>query len=383
MSNPITVGTDYSNAFQSDLVLNALVGRIGWQQPTVAGSVTLTGENIQSASGSYFQDFHSIVTPGNIQAVQEDPNITATEFNALLLSMQQRSIMKALRGVFRKKELLERKLLFERFGRQDYQNPNAGAFVGVRILPPRDFDMSMQIDSVSLYFDTDITFNLYLFHDAKRAPVWVQQVTAVAWQQTVVNFEQFVLNYFENNKSGVFYLGYFQDDLGPAMGINEIVEKFNRLNHFGLTQCELQRLTPGVYEINFNYVAYSIKTHGLNLQCSAFRDHTQQILMAPYMFDTLIGLQMAADVIELIQNSVRSNLSERITKELSQKLYNDLNLAGVTDNQPYSTGLKNQIQAEVNRVRKEFFPKCKPFTVDHDTDQTDIYGMPEIDVFRY
>jgi len=107
--------------------------------------------------------------------------------------------------------------MFERFGRQDYVNPNTGLFVGVRILPAKAFDVSVQIDNVALKFNGNVTFNMYLFHDSQPSiPLATIPVTASANVQTVVNVGQ-VLSYAgAGNKSGVYYLGYFQGDIGSV-----------------------------------------------------------------------------------------------------------------------------------------------------------------------
>lgn len=372
---------NYSNGFKSTAI-NALMGRLGWIQPTYDG-VSLDSYNTSSASGRYFNDggFHAIVDPGNIKAAQKDPSITDGEFNAYLLATQRACVFKALTAVFNKNERLERTLLFERFGRNDYKNTKSGAFVGVLIRPGRKEGLSVQLNSVSLFFDSDVMFTLYLFHEAKKTPVWSQQVTAVADEQTVVNFSEVVINYLENNKSGNFYLGYFQNDLGSASAYNEIVERFNPTYNFAMYPVEMEAL-PGNY-INRNKISYTYSTHGLNVDLLAFRDHTQRILTNPYLFDTLIGLNMAAMVIELINNSTRENKTQRITQEQSQKLYTDLMLAGPTDDFPYVAGLKNQINREVKRVKEEFFSCPTISNVEHNTNDLLDYGMQQPDFFRY
>ena len=372
---------NYSNGFKST-VENALLSRLGWIQPTKAG-YSLDLFNTTSVSGRYFNDgsFHAMVTPDNIRFNQADPDITEGEFNAKLLTMQKACIRKALTAVFNKAERLERTLLFERFGRNDYKFTNTGAFVGILLRPGRDEGLSTQINSVSLYFDSDVTFNLYLFHEAKKTPVWTQAVTAVADEQTVVNFSEVIVNYLENNKSGNFYLGYFQNDLGAAKAYNEIVERFNPTYRFAMYPVEMEAL-PGNY-INRNKIAYTYSTHGLNVDVSVFRDHTQRILSNPYVFDELIGLNMAAMIIELINNSTRENKTQRIAQEQSQRLYNDLMLAGPTDEVPYMAGLKNQIYRETKRVKEEFFPCDKLMNVEHNTNHLLDYGMQQPDFFRY
>lgn len=386
----------YSNGFQFDNVLNALTGRLGWLQPTLAKAMTIAGLNTTSNSGRYFNDgsFHAIVDPYIIQQVQPDPQITPTNFNALLLRLQQSAILRSLNGVFNKREILERALLFERFGRQDYLDvpQPVSTFVGVRITTPRDFDRSMQIDSLALFFNGNASFNFYLFHDTQPgSPIATIPVTVQAGKQAVLNLSQFTLNYSQVNKSGYYYFGYFQKDL-PAgvMGMNEIIEKFNDMFEFGCVPVEMQQLPVGAgisaNNINVNQVSFTIKTHGFNIQLSAFRDHTQNILMSPYLFDNLIGLQVAAMIIEMISMSLASNLTERITKEQVGQMWKDLNMddsKGLGDFQPQVAGLKKMIQQEIIRVKKEFYPRPKMETITHDTENVNPYGTPVDVAYRY
>lgn len=386
----------YSNGFQLQNVLNALTGRLGWLPPTQQGVLGISSPNTISNSGRYFNDgsFHAVVDPYIIQQVQPDAQITATNFNALLLRLQQAAILRALNGVFNKREILERTMLFERFGRQDYPDipQQVPTFVGVRITAPRAFDRSMQIDSLALLFTGDASFNFYLFHDTQPgSPIATLPVTAQGGKQTIINLNQFTLNYSQFNKSGYFYFGYFQQDL-PAgvMGINEIIEQFNDMFEIGAVSIELPQLPtgPGISldNVNVNQVSFTIKTHGFNMQVSAFRDHTQSILMSPYLFDELIGLEVAAMTIEMISTSYSSNLTERITKDLIASIWKDLNAdeaKGGGDFQPRVAGLKKMIQREITRVKNEFYPRPKIATISHDTERINPYGTPVDDAYRY
>jgi len=152
--------------------------------------------------------------------------------------------------------------------------------------------------------------------------------------------------------------------------------------NFGCVPIELNKVGSG---IDTNQVSFTIKTHGFNIQLSAFRDYTQMIVDNAYLFDNLIGLQMAADVIEMIQNNTRSNKDQRITGELTKMLYSDLNHAGPSDESPFSAGLKSKITNEVHRVKRDLFPKKKVTSITHDTQNINIYGTPAamLDVFEY
>ena len=364
------------------------MNRRRWRQPTRSDFIgTLSDPNVWGAGDIYspvFEAIHKAVNPYNVWMAQEDANISLANFETYLQNLQADVILKCLAGVFNKKEYLEKKLMFERFGRQDYVNLNTGIFCGVRIEPAKLFNVTCQIDNIALLFNSDVTFNMYLFHDTQpTVPIATIPVTAVANQQTIFPINQLLSYTGDLHKSGCYYFGYFQNDLGEALAINEIIEVFNTTYNFGMVPVELP--VVGEHGVNVNYVSFTIKSHGFNIQMSAFRDYTQPIVDNPWIFDNLIGLQMAADVIELMQNSTRINKDQRITKEMTQQLYSDLNVSKPTEQMPFSVGLKTRIEKEAWRVKNEFFPKKKPTSITHDTDNVNVYGTPPplIDVFKY
>lgn len=377
---PSTTQIEYSNGYRVADVMTALMNRRRWRKPTRTDfTPVLTGLNVWADDDIYspvFDAEHKAVNAYNVWVTQEDKDISSDNFNVYLQQLQRDCVLKCLNTVFSKRERLEKVLMFDRFGRTDYVNPNTGQFVGVRITPAKMFDVSVQIDSVALLFDSDKTFNLYVFHDSQpTVPIATISVTSVANVQTEVKLGTILSYAGVGKKSGCFYVGYFQDDLGSAQGINEIVQRFNPMYNFGCVPIELP--VPATHQVNVSQVSFTMKTHGMNFQLSAFRDFTQLIVDSPHLFDNLLGLQMAADVIELIQNSLRSNKDERITGDMLKTLYSDLNLAVSTDEIPFSVGLKTRIQKEIYRVMREFFPKEKATSITHDTNnQRDIYGAP-------
>ena len=206
----------YANGFRVQDVMTALMNRRRWRQPTRSDfPFTLTGNNIWDSGDIYspvFEAIHKIVSPYNIWVTQEDNGIDETNFNTYLQEMQSDVILKVLSGVFNKAEHLERKIMFERFGRNDYLNQNTGAFVGVRIQPAKKFDVTCQIDNVALKFNQNVSFNLYLFHDTQPYVSLASfPVTAVANQQTKVNIGSMLSYVGEVNESGCYFLGYFQN----------------------------------------------------------------------------------------------------------------------------------------------------------------------------
>lgn len=363
----IAYGTDataYTNGFCLAQVMSALFGRIGWMQTTGNDEPTLNSTNLISRSGRYFNDssFHALATLTNIKAVMEQKSADDTAFNSFLESLQRAMIMRCVNGVFNNPEFISQALMYRRWGYLDTPIANTGRFIAWRIVVPPVSDLATQIDTISLYFDRDCTFNLYLFNDAKAAPVWMQSVTAVAETQTVITLNDVVLNYIGgNNLGGIFYLGYFQNDLGLAQAIRESATNFKTMAPYSATMIEATPIGSNNFQRNnIGYTSYY--TYGINMHLSVFRDHTQAIVKKSALFDNAIGMQMAAQCIELSMYSTRSNATERILKDSAQVFAASLDLTGTApiSDAPQTIGLRKQITSELTRVKDSFFPKAKP-----------------------
>jgi hypothetical protein len=360
---PTVSNSRYSNGFDITPVLSSLTKRLGWRQPTLAGSPVLNSDNLQSTSGRYFQSFHSLVTIAKIKDVCEDKDISDADFNTYLTNLQQDAIMRCLNEVFREPELIEQKLLYTRFATMDQPIENSGLFTGYIINVANDFGISTQINSATLYFDQDCTFNLYLFQDGVKLPLQTINVSCVAFQRTVVEFDNLVLNFKTGQK---YYFGYFQSELGAARAIREQVETW------ATTRCfeafVFQAPAIGNTDFNHNYRQYGFLPMGVNLEMISFKDHTQKILRKANLFDEVVGLQVAAMVIEEIVMTTRTNKDERQIGEIAGKIYAELNQAYATEVVPIMPGLKSRIAGELKRLRLTFFPEQKPMSISMEND---------------
>lgn len=361
--------TSYTNGYDYSRVIAALFDRLGWRAGTIEGSPAIEAGNMTSKSGRYFNDFHAILTPYMLKQVLEDPKASDAEFNAFLTGLTRSSILQALNGVVNFPEQLELRSDFDRCGEQnDRPVNNEGLFVYRRIELARLTDVAVQIDSVGLYFDADVTFPLYLFREGNKAPVWTTEVTALANEKAVVPLPDLVLSYMgANNIGGAFYFGYFQSDLGDARAIDESRIGWNCANHWRIDF--MQSRQTGALEFDRKIYTGSSVSGGINLQLSAFKDWTTLIVKRPNLFDELIGLQMAARVIELALNNVRSNPEERILKDnlIRMGLYQTLDgtVPGVPD-APKIEGIGKRITRELTRVKKAFCPEFRSITYTRD-----------------
>jgi hypothetical protein len=355
----------YTNGFEYGKVISALFGRVGWRQPNISGSPVLSSVNTTSKGGRYYQDFHSLVTIQNLKSVMEEVGSSDSSLNTFLEVLQRGIILKCVTGVFDTPEYMSRKLLFNRsWAVNDQLIANSSKFVGIQFRVPPTPDIAVQIDSVALYFDSAIDLNLYIFNDAVKAPLAVIPATTVANSQTVVGLSDIVLNYISGfNLGGSFYIGYFQDDLAGAKAYWEQGCQYSQAS-YGWTFFEADR-KPAEYDFDRQNIRRNNVNYGLNLNVSTFRDHTWQIVGSAALFDNVIGLQMAAQLIEQIAYSTRSNSSERILRDAAAQVSVQLDLNGVAPipESPHTTGLKKMIDKELARLKNSFFPKPKAQSV--------------------
>lgn len=362
-----TAPGNYTNGFDATRVLSALFGRVGWKQPLKTGSPVVNSTNLLSKGGRFFNDgsFHKIVTIDNVKATMEESNASDSNLNAELESLQRAAIMRCLNSVFREPEYIQQVLLLDRLGENDTPIDNTGLFVGYEINVAPTMDNAVQIDSATLLFDQDVTFNLYLFKDGKKSPLSVIEVTATAYESTVVGFSDLVLNYIgSQTKGGRFYFGYFQSDLGSARAIKEEGCLANKTICFCAEPMQAVQ-TVGEYDFNRNQRSYTWQTYGLNLEMSVFKDHTQMIVKKANLFDEVIGMTVASMVIEQVIYTSRSNSSERILNDVLAKagIQMDLNGAAPVADSPKIKGLNTRIEEELKRLRCSFYPEAKTVTL--------------------
>ncbi|MDF2189288.1 hypothetical protein [Paraflavitalea sp. CAU 1676] len=355
----------YTNGFDKARVIPALFGRVGWSQSLVAGAPVVNPTNQESKSGRYFQEFHNIVTVANVRQTMEEIGANDANLNQHLTNLQRSCVLRCLNAVFQKPEYLQELLLFNRIGQNDTPVTNTGQFVGYEInLAPAN-NISVQVEAATLLFDQDVTFNLYLFKDGKKSPIRVVEVAAVAYEATVVNFADLVLSYYgATTKGGRFYLGYFQDDLGPAKAIREQVCRAGQPLCYSAEPVYMKK-NAGEYDFNRDQRSYTVEPYGINLEMSVFRDFTNVIVKKAHLFDEVIGLTNAYIVIEQILYAVRSNATERILKDQLDRFGLQLELLGAVPIQdsPRIKGLAQKIEAEFKRMRDSFFPRQKPMNV--------------------
>ncbi|MDH6304616.1 hypothetical protein M2459_001351 [Parabacteroides sp. PF5-5] len=334
--------------FNNAEIKEVLFGRMGWRDSL--SPVSLSEKNKEARSSRYFQDTHGAITLTNIYDNIEEVNAREDSFNKYLEDLQYSAILNSLNGVFNENTLIEQSLIFNRDSeRRENPKSNPVGKVGYKISVSKDASYSCMIRTLSLLFAGTGTINVVLQHNTASI-LYEKTVEVEDGKEVVVSVDWPLYYTCDKYKGGFFYL-YYESSLVP---IDFTSPGFNKTYMFRAEPSEGESLED---------LSFSNKTYGLNAEICSYRDFTEVIKRNEYVFDTIIGLQMAANVIELILNSTRSNKTERISKNMLDKLYNDLNIAYSSPEFPYTTGIRNQIAREIKRLKENLLPKGKVKTL--------------------
>ena len=378
-----------TNGFDLSRVFPAFQGRLGWHDSAETAVPRLSTANKQATSGRYYdRGIHKAVTLANYFYSQEDPAISESDFNQLLQDEDQAVIMRCMNAVFNKPQLIEHKSNYIRTANiRNTIIPNGNNAAGYRINVAAG-NYAVVINNVSLLFNGDVTFPLYLFNDLKKPPVYTKQVSAVANTQTVVNLE-WVMNYINTNGDtnshigGVWYLLYFQSDLGSVRAIDEQMNMWQDTRIFGAFPFQAPQIGSTV---DFNRINPSVnfRSYGLNLEMSSYRDYTQKIVENPQLFDEARLLTMAINVIEQVKFSTRSEGTIRNIQPLVANVELEMQRPGASDHFSYASNLKKQLEREFKRLNDTFWPEQQAQSVsigadnwlDYNYEGMDIRSMP-------
>lgn len=352
-----------SNGFDNTRVLQALGSRLGWRNGTASPYNIVATLNTISSSGRYFND-GSFYEGCTIEHLYDcgSKHADAAAFNTWLANKRNANVLAAVNTVFSAPQTVEHGLLFDKwYNSQLVPVPNEGKFVGIK-LKVAEGDYTVQVNSLQLLFDGAATFTLYLYNDLVNQPLWSKEVTTQANTQVMTtdlldgDEHDLLLSYISSHvKGGTYYLGYYQDDLGSVHALDYSYPQ--RHWYHCLSACSFEAAAnDDTTAFSREHVSLSTKTYGLNLDMTVYRDYTEVIVRQPHLFDELLGLMMAVNVVELVQTGTRSNMQQRLAEDKMAQMSRDLN-AETTAQYPFAPGLKSKIKRETERVRNAFFPK--------------------------
>jgi hypothetical protein len=339
-----------SNGFDVDVVYNALKNRVLWQSLGVI-----------SDSRRYFEDFHTLNNVALIEGIKNNASESTADY---LENLQRSVVLNAVNAVYRHPQIVDpAKLVFFRSDWMLVPQPitNRNQFVGLKLKLAKNGDFAIKMNTIELFFDKTITFNMYLYNDMTIAPIYVKEVTTSANEQVIIDLsDDAILNNLSTkyNKGGLWYFGYYQEDI-EAQGAKAIFysvanEMFKPVWVWAYS-APMQTIN-GQRNFQRNNIGANNMTYGMNIEITTYVDATNNIVQNRHLYDNLIGLQMSAKIVESMIFSVRNNGTQRNIQENEQlqHLYEELNLAKPSEEIPYSVGLRKQINQEVIRVQRAF-----------------------------
>jgi hypothetical protein len=340
-----------------DRIKSEMFGGVGWRQTTLTGYPTLDADNLESRSGLIFQDATSFVTIQNIYDCQQDDSLNDAGFNTCLDNLQDAVILETCQKIQQNEsDFIQSVNLFpyEKLFKNTL-DPDS-RFVGFQIKNTRQTDVLSKINWIELSFDSIATFNVYLYNSNKpSSPIKTVEVTTVANESVVVNFEDWELADAETFKGGYFYWGYFEDDLGGAKALKK---DYDLSDYQVYTKCNYISPMTMSYSgttIDPESITETNDTYGLNFCIDSYNDYTELFIRNKAMFYQAIYYQMAEKIYNLIRTSTRSNIVERLTNNetvlnrMAFELYGNAE-AGIE-------GTDGKLKRTIQNLRKTLFYK--------------------------
>ncbi len=339
---------------RDDKIQDQLFGSgVGWKQPTTSGYDIVDDDNLGDVSGLKFQDASFMVTIKNIKDSQEDIAITDEEFNELLAGMQRTVISDVCNKVtFRESDNIQSVNLYPFEKAFSDTLDTSGRFIGFKIKPSYLLDKLAIVTQLELAFDTAKTFKVYLFNSNVKEAINSQGVTTVSGQSVIQNVQWYIADN-TTYKGGVFYLGYFEDDLSGA-------KPYKR--NYGSSNIRYETPYFDVYPVSIQHSnnvldVSSYKnltdTGGLSLTINIYNDYTELVVRNKNKFAYAIQQEMAVRVLDLVRNSTRTNATDRSTDRNVQNI--NMELHGFKDETVYVQGLISKVNRAIADLRKHLF----------------------------
>jgi hypothetical protein len=164
------------------------------------------------------------------------------------------------------------------------------------------------------------------------------------------------------NIGGVWYLGYFQEDLGTAQAMDEQLNLWADSKIFGAYPFQAPK-SDGLNFVRIN-PSVNFRSYGFNFEASSYRDYTQKIVENAQLFDEARLLTMAINVIEQLKYNTRSDSNQRNTENFVDNISADMERSeGQNGQYPFVSGLRQQLAREFVRINANFWKRPEATSV--------------------
>jgi hypothetical protein len=320
--------------------ISAFRGVVGWRQHFNA-DVVVTGPQLTTSSGRYFQDFHPALRLDMMRAAL-DKGQDINDYMDEVVDTGIKQVLSMIRSERLDKEggkdILVNDLIYSKYGGTSDAILNEGYFVGFCIEMKSEIGLMARLLSVGLHTKAVESLNLYVFHSSKKAPIATIAVTSTAYNVTWTDSS---LKMHSENEyvGGEYYIGYYQDDLtdkainykafdwqkGPCEGCDGGIarNKWRNLNrHLGsISSFYVPSPTVGELWEPEDIVWVNNMTWGLNLKLSVECNLNQFVEEHKHLLDEAIGLSVAERVLSMYKFSQTINSFEENLKMMAIRDY--------------------------------------------------------------
>ena len=285
-----------------------------------------------SDSGQFLQDFHPAMRLDLVKACLPankdlEEYLSEVRYAAVDELINKIWNVKKLRG--RLKEILESDTLFNGVGTRSDTENNLGRFVGIKFHAREDIAVDYIIEELGLQFTEGQTdLKVFLYHTEMEDAVMSFLYNSIEpYRMTFQTLNQTLSNF--DKKKGVWYLGYFQDDIaGQAINYNS----FNWLSG-GCTSCG-SRWNNRLLETKkyMQAIPFYVPSSGLNSDLRPDDKQVVEVTDRNFGFNIrynvrcsindllcdnrdalidILGLQITHKILNMIKFSQQSNFIER------------------------------------------------------------------------
>jgi len=359
--------------FDKAKVLTELKKVVGWEDHWNTVDIPALGSPLNdSESDQYYQDFHDALRLDYIQSLLPSDR-TLTEY---LDSVETKAITQMLNTVERKKQLknvgdsLANNDVIYDTTRRTQTITNESRFVGVYFCPMQSLGYGAILNRVGLYLTAPVTdLTLYLFHSTQQQAIATYNFTTT--KSNSFDWVEYNINLFYDTNTtgvsgGIWYLGYYQDDLALQTSQAVRYTGINWKNGYcrgcgnGAKQKKYSSISSkldmtGFYVPNASLPAdplerfdneVVVKTNsnnwGFNFNISIVCDMTQFWIDNRRNFADVIGLAVAMRVLKMMKFSSQINNVEEGVKVM---IIRDLEGTTDTQNPPLNEKLNDAIDA--------------------------------------
>lgn len=333
-----------------------LSGLVGFRQPIdPTFTFTLSPANLLASSGRYF-DENTFINLKLLRDCQDYKDITQSQFQTLLTNIQNSAISNVLDECFVGSDYIDRQLLYINENNKTEVDSLPAGFVGYEIEQDKTKNLAFEISRCILEFEGTGDITLFLFNSQKKTYVYTQTVAVTSTLQEVI------LNWKAENISplykGKYIFGYYTHatTLQPVKREYEKANVQQKIKHLRIENVKY----PFAY-VNANLWDLELKEGasecwGLNPDITVYYDYTDLIIQNKSLFASAIQLSGQIKIIEQYISTFRSNINERLTGDMINKLL--VEIEGAETDSIRKRGLKQILVSEITRI-KDYIQKLK------------------------